>query len=138
METDVIQIGKFIFINKLHAERSRSIECLGDLPGKPFCLGFGLQVAGGEINANANFIIIGMRKLLLDILAKLVDLHYQFTFIMNVFRKIGVVKRPVPPDQGSIGLQEKDRVFRHRVVQFSGMVNIIPANADDLHVGLGI
>jgi len=52
---------------------------------------------------------------------------------MDILTELRIKKRAVSYHKGGIGFHKKNGGLRQRVIQFAGMLYIIPANANDLH-----
>ena len=143
MEVQGLYIAEFLNIHPF-SDGGRAIETLGDGPWASQFLGLPLHIAGCEIDAHGNGIVVAVGKTHGDILAQAADAHHQLGLIVDAAHEVGNEKRFAVFQQGRVGLGKDDGLgslslclFRekHDVVELRGMFGIVHANGKDLHDG---
>ena len=112
---------------------SGTVERLGDFPRKAFGFALALQIAGCEVDADSNRIIIPNSCSFIYRLPRLADAQHQLRLVMDFLAEVGIREGLACRQQSRFGLHEKHRLGRQIVVQFLDMSQIIASYADDFH-----
>ena len=74
-----------------------------------------------------------MRKLPVDMLPDLLDLHQYLHFVMHIGREFWNKKGLFFKQYGSIRFHKKDRILGFFIIQFFNMGGVVSAYTNDLH-----
>lgn len=133
MEMDILHIRELRFGQEF-AHHSGSVEGFGDFPRLALGHAFALNVTGGEIDPETDLIVVLVGELLVNTLPQPIDFHDNLCLVVNLIGKIRQEKGAIATRDGRFGFQEKNRLRRHRIMQFRRMCRIVPANTDKLHI----
>lgn len=132
LEADIAPVGELGGILEIGDGRGM-VESFGQRPREAFFLGFALQVAGGEVNAKADAIHIGMGEFPLHIFPFARNPEHQLAFKVDILREFGVIEILILLEQGSIGLEEDNGLLGDRIAQFLGVIGVVPPDSDNFH-----
>jgi len=133
-ETDVLHMGKTFYGDEL-AQYGRSVKTFAKFPRKSLTAKAFLQVAGGDIYTHGDSVVIAVGKAWGNILAQLVDAHYQLGLVVEPLGKVGNEKGLPALKDGRIGFHEYYGAVWQGCcsVEFSMVFGIVHAYADNLH-----
>jgi len=95
VEFDIGQARKLIQADKI-TDYGGAVEGFSQFPGLPFGFELRLDIPGGEVDAERNFFDILQGKLGLYVAAIFADLQHDFSFEVQIFGKLGIIKRFAP------------------------------------------
>src|SRR3569833_443292 len=95
---------------------------------------FLLYVAGGKIDSQSDLVKITGGEFLADMLAFFTNLQHDLDLVVDIFRKIRMIKRLILAEQSRIRLHKYHRDGRNGIIQLFGMFGIIAADSDYLHL----
>ena len=79
---DALDIEK-LFLRHPFADGRRAVEALADSPGLASLRGLALQVAGREVDADGEGILIAVGKALWDVLPQTADPHHHLCLVVD-------------------------------------------------------
>ncbi len=133
LKMDVIGIREFLYRYPL-ADGCRAVEPFGNFPGLAFGLQAVLQVAGSEVYADGDGIVVATGKFGLYGSAIFAYPQDNFAFVVQVLGKIGVIEPPVVEEQRSRGFHEHHWLGGgHGIIELFGMIGVVTSYAKYFH-----
>ena len=130
-----LRVAQQLLLRHPLADGGRTVETLANSPGLSSLRGTFLQVAGCEVDAHGQRIIVAVGKSLGDVLAQAADAHHDLRLVVDAPQVVRDKEGLSLIQDRRIGLGKDHRLVRalERAVELLIMCGIVHANSKYLH-----